>query len=93
MQAEKIAKSNQSCDCNLLQYAVGIYNDLGSGSNVDLCIITKGKVDYKRNVELLMGKTYSRQKPVRYAPGTTRESLPVVSCLFFIAFTIYKHWS
>lgn len=22
----------------------GIYNDLGSGSNVDLCIITKGKV-------------------------------------------------
>ncbi|DBA76230.1 hypothetical protein WJX77_006905 [Trebouxia sp. C0004] len=48
----------------------GIYNDLGSGSNVDLCIITKGKVDYKRNVELLMGKTFSRQKPVRYAPGT-----------------------
>lgn len=51
----------------------GIYNDLGSGSNVDLCIITKGKVDYKRNVELLMGKTYSRQKPVRYAPGTARK--------------------
>ena len=22
----------------------GIYNDLGSGSNVDLCVITKGKV-------------------------------------------------
>ena len=22
----------------------GIFNDLGSGSNVDLCIITKGKV-------------------------------------------------
>ncbi len=53
----------------------GIYNDLGSGSNVDLCIITKGKVDYKRNVELLMGKTYSRQKPVRYAPGTARKGV------------------
>lgn len=53
----------------------GIYNDLGSGSNVDLCIITKGKVDYKRNVELLMGKTYSRQKPVKYVPGTARKTL------------------
>lgn len=53
----------------------GIYNDLGSGSNVDLCIISKGKVDYKRNVELLMGKTYTRQKPVRYAPGTSGEPI------------------
>ena len=26
----------------------GIFNDLGSGSNVDLCIITKDKVDYLR---------------------------------------------
>ena len=59
--------------CQLLR-AAGIYNDLGSGSNVDLCIITKGMVDYKRNVELLMGKTYSRKNPVRYAPGTARES-------------------
>ena len=28
--------------------AAGIFNDLGSGSNVDLCIITKDKVDYLR---------------------------------------------
>lgn len=55
--------------------ASGIFNDLGSGSNVDLCIITKDKVDYKRNVELLMGKTYTREKPVRYAPGTSGESV------------------
>ncbi|KAE9604904.1 hypothetical protein Lal_00036784 [Lupinus albus] len=27
----------------------GIFNDLGSGSNVDVCVITKGKVDYLRN--------------------------------------------
>ncbi len=26
----------------------GIFNDLGSGSNVDLCVITKDKVDYIR---------------------------------------------
>ena len=26
----------------------GIFNDLGSGSNVDICVITKDKVDYIR---------------------------------------------
>ncbi|KAK2143370.1 hypothetical protein NP493_4538g00002, partial [Ridgeia piscesae] len=28
--------------------AAGIFNDLGSGSNIDLCVITKDKVDYLR---------------------------------------------
>uniref|UniRef100_A0A8D3A5Z8 Proteasome subunit beta n=1 Tax=Scophthalmus maximus TaxID=52904 RepID=A0A8D3A5Z8_SCOMX len=28
--------------------AAGIFNDLGSGSNIDLCVISKGKVDYIR---------------------------------------------
>ncbi|XP_033727773.1 proteasome subunit beta type-7-like [Pecten maximus] len=28
--------------------AAGIFNDLGSGSNVDVCVITKGKVEYIR---------------------------------------------
>uniref|UniRef100_A0A3P9IHS8 Proteasome subunit beta n=2 Tax=Oryzias TaxID=8089 RepID=A0A3P9IHS8_ORYLA len=28
--------------------AAGIFNDLGSGSNIDLCVITKGNVDYIR---------------------------------------------
>ncbi|XP_071207369.1 proteasome subunit beta type-7-like isoform X1 [Salvelinus alpinus] len=28
--------------------AAGIFNDLGSGSNIDLCVITKGRVDYLR---------------------------------------------
>jgi 20S proteasome subunit beta 2 len=27
----------------------GIYHDLGSGSNVDVCIITRGKVEFLRN--------------------------------------------
>lgn len=29
-------------------FAAGILNDLGSGSNVDVCVITKDKVDYIR---------------------------------------------
>lgn len=31
----------------------GIFNDLGSGSNVDVCIIRKDGVDYRRNTEFL----------------------------------------
>lgn len=37
----------------------GVFNDLGSGSNVDLCIITKDGVEYRRNHEFL-------QVPGRY---------------------------
>ena len=29
----------------------GVYHDLGSGSNVDVCIIKKGKVEYQRPVK------------------------------------------
>lgn len=28
--------------------ASGIYNDLGSGSNIDLCVISKNKLDFLR---------------------------------------------
>lgn len=28
--------------------AAGIFNDLGSGSNVDVCVIRKGSVEYIR---------------------------------------------
>ncbi|BDA47457.1 Proteasome subunit beta type-7 [Coccomyxa sp. Obi] len=48
----------------------GIYNDLGSGSNVDLCIITKDGVEYLRNYQRLQDKTYERQFPVKYSVGT-----------------------
>lgn len=32
--------------------AAGVFNDLGSGSNIDLCIIRKNSTDYLRNYEL-----------------------------------------
>lgn len=31
--------------------AAGVFNDLGSGSNIDLCVIKKGSVDYLRGYE------------------------------------------
>lgn len=40
--------------------AAGIFNDLGSGSNIDLCIITKQDVQYLRPYDEanLKGKRY-----------------------------------
>ena len=40
--------------------ASGIFNDLGSGSHVDLCVITKDKVDYIRPFDkaCLKGQRY-----------------------------------
>lgn len=32
--------------------AAGVFNDLGSGSNIDLCVIKKDKVDYLRPYEI-----------------------------------------
>lgn len=48
----------------------GVLNDLGSGSNIDLCVITRDGVEYLRNHEFLQGRTYERQFPARYPPGT-----------------------
>jgi len=51
--------------------AAGIFNDLGSGSNVDLCIITKDqKVEYLRNYELA-NKKGQRQGDYTYKKGET----------------------
>ena len=40
----------------------GIYNDLGSGSNVDLCVIpVEGDTEILRNHKKLFGKLYERK--------------------------------
>ena len=38
----------------------GIYHDLGSGSNVDVCIVTRGKVEFLRNFKHDNFKIYSK---------------------------------
>ena len=38
----------------------GVYFDLGSGSNVDVCVIKKGKVDYYRNLKSDNYKMFSK---------------------------------
>nr|ADO27820.1 proteasome subunit beta type-7 [Ictalurus furcatus] len=50
--------------------AAGIFNDLGSGSNIDLCVISKGKVDYLRPHDEA-NKKGIRTGDYKYKQGTT----------------------
>lgn len=48
----------------------GVFNDLASGSNVDLCVIRKGSVDYLRPYDVANVKG-ERHISYRYKRGTT----------------------
>ncbi|XP_054156675.1 proteasome subunit beta type-7-like [Oppia nitens] len=50
--------------------AAGIFNDLGSGSNIDLCVITKAGVQYLRTYEEA-NKKGQRQAKYNFKRGTT----------------------
>lgn len=62
--------------CALVARAIkaGIFNDLGSGSNVDLCVITAQGKEYLRNWETPNARTYTRAKGYAFPPGTTKLS-------------------
>lgn len=49
----------------------GIFNDLGSGSNVDLTIITKDSTEVLRNYLTPNPRPYRRQTPLTFPRGTT----------------------
>ena len=44
----------------------GIYHDLGSGSNVDVCIITRDKIEMLRNLKHDNHKIYSREEGYKF---------------------------
>lgn len=64
--------------------AAGIFNDLGSGSNVDLCIIRKGDTKYLRNYEL------SNQKGERKLDYTYKRGATGVLSVKKIAFDVVQ---
>jgi len=61
---ETYYKENMSKEdaMNLCVMAIeaGIFHDLGSGSNVDVCVITRGKVEMFRNLKHDNHKVYSK---------------------------------
>ena len=44
----------------------GINYDLGSGSNVDVCILTKGKKEYFRNLEIVGKRAVEKPTPYKF---------------------------
>lgn len=46
----------------------GIYHDLGSGGNVDVCIIKKGKVEMFRNFKHDNFKMFSKPDGYKFRP-------------------------
>eukprot|EP00008_Paramoeba_atlantica_P006106 CAMPEP_0201485956 /NCGR_PEP_ID=MMETSP0151_2-20130828/10013_1 /ASSEMBLY_ACC=CAM_ASM_000257 /TAXON_ID=200890 /ORGANISM="Paramoeba atlantica, Strain 621/1 / CCAP 1560/9" /LENGTH=280 /DNA_ID=CAMNT_0047870307 /DNA_START=1291 /DNA_END=2133 /DNA_ORIENTATION=+ len=58
---------------NLVHHAIkaGIFNDLGSGSNVDICIITKDGVDMQRNMDKANPRKFRNERGYSFPPGTT----------------------
>ncbi|XP_067825800.1 proteasome subunit beta type-7 isoform X1 [Heptranchias perlo] len=50
--------------------AAGVFSDLGSGSNIDLCVITKNKLDYLRPHDIA-NKKGERQGNYKYKKGIT----------------------
>jgi len=57
--------------------AGGIFNDLGSGSNIDLCVITRDKAEYLRPFDMANVKG-TRQGTYEYKRGTTKILTEVV---------------
>eukprot|EP01121_Diplochlamys_sp_Union-15-3_P013947 TRINITY_DN4404_c0_g1_i1.p1 TRINITY_DN4404_c0_g1~~TRINITY_DN4404_c0_g1_i1.p1 ORF type:complete len:276 (-),score=57.99 TRINITY_DN4404_c0_g1_i1:51-878(-) len=49
----------------------GIFNDLGSGSNVDVVVITKGKTDIYRNYDTPNERKFRSTRGYKYPPGVT----------------------
>jgi len=60
----------------------GIFNDLGSGSNVDLCVITADGAEYLRNIDMPNPRTFTAV-PAPFKIGSTpvlkSKDLPVPS--------------
>merc|ERR1711920_932002 len=51
----------------------GIMNDLGSGSNVDLCVITKDKTEFKEHRNIFKTEIpHKREHKYMFKRGTTR---------------------
>ncbi|KAJ3300022.1 Proteasome subunit beta type-7 [Borealophlyctis nickersoniae] len=50
--------------------AAGVFNDLGSGSNVDVCVIEKGKVDYRRGY-FKPNERGQKEQSYKFKRGTT----------------------
>jgi 20S proteasome subunit beta 2 len=71
---------DKEAGCELVRQAIraGIFNDLGSGSNVDICVITDGDVEYIRPFEIANDRGVT-QNDYSYKRGTTEVTSTTVT--------------
>ena len=50
--------------------SAGIFNDLGSGSNVDVCVITASHTEMLRNVDM-PNQRVQKERDYKFRQGTT----------------------
>ena len=55
---------------------------MGSGSNVDVCVLTKGKVDYLRNY-IKPNVRKEKEQVYKFKLGVTRKYLTYIYNIFF----------
>ncbi|KAF5801773.1 putative proteasome endopeptidase complex [Helianthus annuus] len=82
---EGLTVSFQEEGVNLVTKAIcsGIFNDLGSGSNVDVCVIEKGKKEYMRNHQTPNPCTYISSKGYTFSKKT---GLLILICHYLFLF-------
>lgn len=73
-EADYTEDMDRAAACALVARAIkaGIFNDLGSGSNVDLCVITAKGKEYLRNYETPNERTHRRTAGYSFPVGTTK---------------------
>ena len=62
----------------------GIFNDLGSGSNVDVVVLTKGKTEILRNYRR-PNQRVTKEQSYKFKQGTT--SKKIIQSVFWINFS------
>lgn len=64
---------DQARDLAIRAIKAGITYDLGSGSNVDIVVLTKGKTDFFRNIEIVGKKEIIKSTPYVFERNNIRE--------------------
>jgi 20S proteasome subunit beta 2 len=64
------SQRQEALDLVIAAISAGIFNDLGSGSNVDACIITADRTEMLRNVEM-PNQRVKKERDYKFRRGTT----------------------
>ena len=74
LESEYREDMNEEEAVNVVTRAIegGVYHDLGSGSNVDVCVIKKGKVNMMRNLKSDNHKVFEKENPWQFKPDSVK---------------------